>query len=102
MTLLEEMQSIIINSTGCIIGCAEIEGLLDGKHNAYKYALSIAKKLDDDIIDEIEHGPTERYYQLYRQTNSELAAIINTLSLYLTSKGIKNLPIKPTFEDEGK
>jgi epoxyqueuosine reductase len=83
-----------------ITGFADVRGLLIDQYRGFHYALAIARRLDDTIIDEIKNGPTQRYYSLYRLINDELSAKITAVSDYLTKAGIDNVPIKPTFEDQ--
>jgi epoxyqueuosine reductase len=47
--------------------------LLDKKWGDFRYGISIIKRLDDNIIDEIENGPTLEYYHYYNRINRELA-----------------------------
>ena len=52
------------------IGHASLSVLLNDNYAKYKYGFSLARKLDDDIIDNISNGPTDLYFDLYHQINN--------------------------------
>jgi epoxyqueuosine reductase len=98
--LEEEIASLLPNRTDYIIGYADLGNLLNPVF-AYRYAVVIGKKLDDDIIDSIENGPTPRYLELYHQSNQELNALAASVGLSMDARRIKNTPINATIgEDE--
>jgi epoxyqueuosine reductase len=81
------------------IGYADLTGLLSPEYSKYKYGLSIARKLDDAVIDEITDGPTILYHDLYHKINNELSKKALEITKLLESNNIKALPIKPTLKD---
>lgn len=81
------------------IGYASLSGLLKSEFSAYKYGLSLARKLDDSVIDNISDGPTSLYYELYLQVNNELNKKIEEISNLLKSYNIDACPIKATVEE---
>ena len=81
------------------IGYASLSGLLDDKYAKYKYGLSLARKLDDDIIDNISDGPTFSYYDLYHQINNELNQKTKEICDLLKVYNIEACPIKATVKD---
>jgi len=80
-----------------IWGFADLKGLLNGKFKGYNYGISIGKRLDDRIVDEIKNGPTIEYFNHYKKTNSELAEITGKIQSDLKKKGIDSLPVSPTI-----
>lgn len=83
-----------------IVGFADMTGLVEDYFSSYRYAVSIAQRLDDNVVDEICTGPTEEYCELYDQTNYELLGKTHAVSNILTAANIPNLAIQPTVEDE--
>jgi epoxyqueuosine reductase len=96
----DRIKSIIPNDDDYILGFANMRNLLDDKFNGYDFCIVIGKKLDDEIIDSIVAGPTIDYYNLYNQTNHQLAELANQISDKLKSHHISCIPIKPTISDE--
>ncbi|MGC8778601.1 MAG: hypothetical protein ACP5Q4_07965 [Candidatus Caldatribacteriaceae bacterium] len=54
------------------VGVASLAGLLGEVWDEYPYGISLARSLDDGIIDGIRNGPTIEYYNLYNAVNHEL------------------------------
>ena len=95
--IIEEM---IPDKAEYIIGYADMDNLLKPFHN-FRYAISIAKKLDDEVINLIENGPTIEYYDIYNSANIDLNNLADKISFKLNELGITNKPIKATvFENE--
>jgi len=100
MNIETKINEIIGNKDNYIFAIANIKGLLGEKYSGFNYAISIARKLEDEIIDEISNGPTLEYLQNYKNVNAELLELIVNISNMLTNENIRNLPIKPTYEDD--
>lgn len=81
------------------IGYASLSGLLKPEYAKYKYGISLARKLDDQIIDQISNGPTDLYYDLYCNINNELNLKTELISNLLKTYHIEAYPIKATVED---
>jgi epoxyqueuosine reductase QueG len=73
-----------------------MKGLLKGDLAGFGYCIVVGRKLDDEIIDAIDSGPTHKYFELYNRVNEELGQTGQKLSGYLTSKNITNKLIRPT------
>lgn len=82
------------------IGFAFLDGLLNSKWQIYKYGISIARKLDDKIIDRIYSGPTIEYFHLYNNINTELNILSNEIAHFLNSNGITAKSISATVMEE--
>jgi epoxyqueuosine reductase len=80
-----------------IFGFADLHGLIDKKFDGFQYGISIGKKLDDKIIDDIKDGPTIEYYNYYNQVNGELADLTGKIHADLQKAGIDSLIIRPTI-----
>ncbi len=92
------IQNLLPDPNFYLTGYADMQDLL-GAEYPYRYAISIAKKLDDRIIDAIQNGPTPEYHRLYESTNDELNALVQKISQALTAQNIPNLPVKATVHD---
>jgi len=79
-----------------VVGYANMKGLLKGDLAGFGYCIVAGRKLDDDVIDAIDDGPTPDYYGLYNRVNEELGQIGKKLSDYLFSQNIENRLIRPT------
>ncbi len=82
-----------------LAGFAELEGLLNNEYSRYKYGISLARKLDDDIIDAVGAGPTKEYFNLYNEINRELDETTSAIETALRANGIDALGIKATLSD---
>jgi epoxyqueuosine reductase QueG len=80
-------------------GYADMRGLLSGKYAEYSHGISIIRRLDDRIIEDIVQGPTAEYHGHYNDVNSELNRILESISHELTGAGIRNMPVKATVHD---
>jgi epoxyqueuosine reductase QueG len=80
-------------------GFASLYGLLQSDYSEYKYGMSLARKLDDSIIDKISEGPTSLYYDLYRKINNELNQKTEEISNLLKTYNIGACPIKATVDE---
>ena len=81
------------------IGYASLSGLLRHDLSRYKYGLSLARKLDDSIIDKISNGPTNFYYDHYFQINNELNQKTEEISNLLQANNIEAFPISATLKN---
>lgn len=80
-------------------GFANLTGLLDPEYKGFDYGISIARILDNKIIDELSEGPTLEYYNHYCEVNKELNEKVKAISGLLAKNKINSLGIKSTKED---
>jgi len=71
-----------------VFGVADLRGLLIEEFKEYPFGISIAKKLDDHIVDGIENGPTQAYISHNEEVNSELQNIASNISCELNKNNI--------------
>lgn len=81
------------------IGYASLAGLLHPKWKRFPYGISLLRKLDDDIIDGIQNGPTEEYYSYYHEINNELNRKCDELVEFLKENNVDAVAIKATLAD---
>lgn len=80
-----------------IFGFADLRGLLHGKFSDYPFGISIGKKLDDSILDNLVDGPTLEYHKHYNKINKDLADLTLRIRKDLHAIKINSIPIKPTI-----
>lgn len=91
---------ILSNNVRYLAGFADMTGLLNEKYSGYNYAISLARKLDKEIIDSIAKGPNRAYLDHYNEVNRELTETVLKISSKLTGDGFENIPINPTVTDD--
>lgn len=89
----EMLREKILEWGASIVGFGELEGLVPKRWSALSTGVSIAVRLSDIVIDEIENGPTLTYAYHYRATNQLLDSISTKSSNLLQSCGYHALPI---------
>jgi epoxyqueuosine reductase QueG len=101
-----DMEEIITNINSVpkddqhIVGLADLRGLLEAPYEKYRYALVIAKKLNDNVLDSIRNGPNLEYFSLYNDTNSYLSDLVIKISNELRAINVDSMAIKPTMSDQ--
>jgi epoxyqueuosine reductase len=100
--IIETIKGILIPRKEYIFGVSDMRGLLDKKYSKYPFGISIGRKLDDRIIDEITQGPTLQYYNHYNQINNELSAVAHKIESELRVAGVNAVVIEPTVHTESK
>jgi len=80
-------------------GVADMRGFLGGRYAPYPSAVSIARRLNDAVVDGARRGPTRAYFDLYNEANAELAEAALRVAEGLSSEGIPALALHPTESD---
>ncbi len=80
-----------------IFGFADLRGLLHRKFSNYPFGISIGRRLDDSILDNLLDGPTYEYYLHYNEINNDLAGITRRIQEELHDIGINAISIRPTI-----
>lgn len=94
------IKSHLIPAENYIYGFADLTGLLDRKFRGYNYGISIGRRLDNSIVENIKEGPTIEYFFHYRKINEELARISGEISAGLNEHNIETVFIPPTVSTE--
>ena len=63
------------------------------------YAVSIAVRLSDAVVDEITDKPTVTYFSHYRTVNAFIDRVQLETGLYLQSKGFRYIPVPASQSD---
>jgi epoxyqueuosine reductase QueG len=80
-----------------IFGFADLRGLLHDRFSGYQFGISIGRKLNSGILDDIINGPTLVYYQHYNNINKELEDLTLRIHNDLLALKINSIPVKPTI-----
>ncbi|MDH5483173.1 MAG: 4Fe-4S binding protein [Candidatus Bathyarchaeota archaeon] len=89
----ENLKKKVLEWGACIVGFADLEGVLPKRVEPLKIGVSIIVRLSDVIIDEIRNGPTPTYAHHYRTVNQLLDSMAIKSSNLIQSWGYKALPI---------
>lgn len=100
--LSEIVKNNLIPLDNFIYGTADLNGLIDKKFGEFQFGISIGKRLNDNIIEDIFNGPTVEYYNYYNQINNELAKIARNIKVELKKANIDSIVIEPTFHTNSK
>jgi epoxyqueuosine reductase len=87
----------LIPSRDFIFGFADLRGLINKKFDGFRFGISIGKKLEDRIIDNLDKGPTIEYFNYYKQINKELAWLAGKIKSDLLGIGVDSIVIEPTI-----
>jgi len=98
--IVKIIRKYLIPSENYIYGFADLTGLLDKKFNGFNYGISIGRRLDNSILNNISEGPTKEYYDHYRIVNEELALLSDRISSDLNLNNIETITISPTVSTE--
>ncbi|MBT7995678.1 MAG: epoxyqueuosine reductase [Bacteroidetes bacterium] len=83
-----------------IYGYAILKGLPDPVFGNYQYGISIEKKLDDSILDQVKNGPTHEYHKHYLTMNKKLDELAIAITSDLNNSGIESINITPSTTTE--
>lgn len=100
--LRELLKHYLAPSDEYLFGTADLTGLLDRKFAKYRSGISIGRKLDNRILDDLKDGPTLEYLNHYRQVNKELFETASRIKDQLEAKGIDSMVIEPTIFKDSK
>ncbi|OHD56833.1 MAG: hypothetical protein A2Y33_12755 [Spirochaetes bacterium GWF1_51_8] len=81
-------------------GFADLTGLLRPEFDGWNYAISIAGRLNKNIVDSIADGPTREYFEHYHAVNRTLAGLLRQIAGELEKIGVRSSPVPPTVEDK--
>ena len=98
--IIEILKSHLIPEENYLYGFADLTGLLSRKFDGFNFGISLGRKLDDAIVNNISEGPTMEYYSHYRKINEELALLSGRISADLNEINIETITIPPTVSTE--
>jgi len=77
----------------CLVGFADLAGLLPPGLQPYPRAVSIAVRLPDEVAREIVSGPTPAYLRFYRRANEKLDEMAGLAAQHLRRAGGRALVV---------
>ena len=90
MELHEALRQYLLENGASDVGFAKIE---DGDFGDCQYAVCVAIKLSDAVVDEIRDEPTHTYFHHYRTVNALIDQLLLKAGLFLDRQGFRYLPV---------
>lgn len=90
MEIHETLRQYLFQNGASDVGFAKLD---DGDFGPCQYAVCIAVKLSDAIIDEIQNEPTHTYFHHYRTVNALIDQLLLKAGLFLDQQGYRYIPI---------
>ncbi|KPK78158.1 MAG: hypothetical protein AMJ79_00585 [Phycisphaerae bacterium SM23_30] len=97
--LNSHIESHLIKNGAASVGFADLTNLSPEIRQSMSSAVSIAVALDASIVNEINDGPTRRYYQEYRRANDFLADLSRQTAEMIQGRGFAARALATTVED---
>jgi epoxyqueuosine reductase QueG len=94
------LKSHLIPADNYVYGFADLTGLLVKKFKGFNYGISIGRRLDHSIVENIADGPTKEYYFHYRKINEELTLLSGRICAELNDQNNEAINIPPTVSTE--
>jgi epoxyqueuosine reductase len=96
------VEKYLVPKQDYVYGLADLQGLLPKKYSAFRFGISIGKRLDSKIINNLIDGPTIEYLNHYNNVNKQLAELTSKIQKDLLSNNIYSMPIAPTISAGSK
>jgi epoxyqueuosine reductase len=100
MNIKKLIENNLPQNTDYLAGYSDLRGLLPAKYEGFNYAIVLARRLDDRIINSIADGPNIDYFNHYQEVNNELNLVARNLADAISSLGSKALVIASTSHDK--
>jgi epoxyqueuosine reductase QueG len=91
------LKEILVPEEEFVFGFSDMKGLIEEKFPGFRYAISIGKKLNDKVVENLVDGPTLEYFNHYKQVNMDLTELSARIQSELTASGIESISVKPTI-----
>lgn len=88
-----EIEKLLLSEGASLVGFSCVESSPSPDYPEFKYAVTIARKLSDTVVDTIDGAPTMSYFQHYRITNTKLDLLALTAVDFIEEKGYRALPV---------
>lgn len=90
MKIEEQLKEYLLSEGASDVGFCLLP---DGDFGKCKYAVSIAVRLSDSIVDEIEAEPTHTYFNHYRSVNAFIDSLLLKAGLFLQRQGYNYITV---------
>lgn len=100
MGFQDDLTQYLLDNGATDVGFAHVK---DGDFGECRYAVSIAVKLSEAIIDEINQAPTHTYFHHYRTVNAFIDQLLLKAGMFLDKAGYKYIPVaaSQSINDKG-
>ena len=89
----KELVQLLKRNGASLVGFSCIDVSPSPDYPEYKYAVTIARKLSDTVVDTVDGEPTMSYFQHYRITNTKLDLLALDAVDFIEEKGYSALPV---------
>jgi len=83
-----------------ILGASDLTGFVPQRCAHLNFGITIGLKLNDNIVDRVENGPTESYIKHYYEINSLLKEISRKVERMIKERGKDAQSINPTVSGD--
>ncbi|MBQ3137115.1 MAG: epoxyqueuosine reductase [Clostridia bacterium] len=90
MKIQDELKEYLLSQGASDVGFCLLP---DGDFGECKYAVSVAVRLSDAVVDEIGAEPTHTYFNHYRSVNSFIDSLLLKAGLFLQNKGYRYITV---------
>lgn len=90
MNIQQQLKAYLLEQGATDVGFCKID---DGDFGACNYAVSIAVRLSDAIVDEIGAEPTHTYFNHYRSVNAFIDSLLLKAGLFLQKNGYQYITV---------
>lgn len=87
MSISEDLREALIQYGATMIGYADLSLLPENVRKSLQFGISIVVKMTPEIVNGIENGPTNEYYDEYHRLNNLLDELCGTAVDILKSRG---------------
>lgn len=94
-----EIENKLVRHGASLVGFADINSLPFDVTGGFPRAVSIAKALEIEIVQEISNGPTRKYYKEYKRINRLLEQICEQAVDFFAKQGNRAESFEATTED---
>lgn len=89
----KEIEAMLRSNGASLVGFSCVESAPSPDYPEFKYAVTIARKMSDTVIETIDGRPTMSYFQHYRITNTKLDLLALCVVDFIEERGFRALPV---------
>lgn len=90
MNIQQQLKQYLLSQGASDVGFCKIN---DGDFGECRYAVSVAVRLSDAIVDEIGAEPTHTYFNHYRSVNAFIDSLLLKAGMFLQKNGYKYITV---------
>ena len=89
----KELEQLLISDGASLVGFSCVKDAPSPDYPEFGYAVTIARKMSDTVIETINGRPTMSYFQHYRITNTKLDLLALDAVDFIEARGYSALPV---------